>query len=53
VTRAEIHQLLRRHHRAAAGTEVHAQNEFSVPEWESAYLREAAVPAGSVPAWEL
>jgi hypothetical protein len=53
VTRAEIHELLRRQHRAAAGTEAHPQSEFSVPDWESSYLREARVPAGSVPTWEL
>lgn len=53
VMRAEIHEMLRRQHRAAAGPEAHAQTEFAIPEWESAYLREGLVPAGSVPVWDL
>jgi len=53
VTRAEIHELLRRQHRAGAGPEVHPKNEFSIPEWENLFLREAEAPRGSVPVWEL
>jgi hypothetical protein len=53
VTRAEIHEMLRRQHRAAAGPEAHPQAEFAVPEWDRTYGRDVPVPTGTVPVWDL
>jgi hypothetical protein len=32
----EVQQVLRNHHRNAAGPEAHPQNSFLIPEWSSA-----------------
>jgi hypothetical protein len=53
VTRAEIQEILRRQHRAAAGREAHAYSEFAVPEWDSMFRADSLVTTGKVPVWNL